>query len=399
MPSYVFQPGDANQEWVLRQKQSATPSKVIYAPSEEQLITAASAVADTEVIGTRPSVKRPRPEETAAPRRTLGTRLAKAAPAVPQRPASKLDQLLAMRRTERVANDVVLLSNEQIRTALKEFNVDETTPQQQRSLPPEVKSKRKSPERKAERNYIDVETERILFPDGDLVAFVPKNEPLWDYPANAMITTRTITALLDVIRHCFPDHLIIDSFGFEVLRKHSRPYPPQLIKMRMACVVFHHSHFVAFGYDPFVKKAYTWDSCKDHYESYRREVFYEFVAWLSAGSNRVVGTETCFKLQAPGSNDCGLFALNAVIRIISNQHGILSRKQLAQKHEDPTFQFALLREDPLRPLPKVSLRQCPDCGKYLRQMTSKERGHDFWRCPDMYCREGRGPWRAAWDAE
>ncbi|CUI14376.1 unnamed protein product, partial [Bodo saltans] len=105
MPSYVFQPGDANQEWVLRQKQSATPSKVIYAPSEEQLTTAASAVAGTQVVGTRPSVKRPRPEEAVAPRRTLGTRLMKVVPAVPQRPASKLDQLLAMRRTERVAND------------------------------------------------------------------------------------------------------------------------------------------------------------------------------------------------------------------------------------------------------------------------------------------------------
>lgn len=89
------------------------------------------------------------------------------------------------------------------------------------------------------------------------------------------------------MRDAFPDHVLLDSSNFELLRRKQRPFEPRPIAMMMICVVHHHSHFVAIGYDPVKTKACSFDCEVDHCNMHRRDLVRQFGTQIKEEGNPV----------------------------------------------------------------------------------------------------------------
>ena len=245
-----------------------------------------------------------------------------------------------------------------------------------------------------------IDDDVVVFPDGDVVEFTFERrqsvDALWEkYENGSFISTRTIEAVLTEVRDLFPGDVVVDPLGLTALL--ARPGRAQ--GMKLCAIAFHSNHYVVFGYCPFTKRFTSYDSLDGYYENERRKLGDKIAQWLEESGNEIMSKRRACPgvLQAEGSNDCGIFALNFALHFLSGgQMGVLSRPQFRLKYDNPSYAFKYFEYNPQRPIPLISDTKC-ECGINLREMVSKASGNRFWGCPNTQCvAEKSGPWRKAW---
>ncbi len=139
-------------------------------------------------------------------------------------------------------------------------------------------------------------------------------------------------------------------------------------RIETCCAVLqNNAHFIAACYRDSSNQLHVFDSCELYRVEERSVLLSAFRLWLHDGGNNV--SEDGIVLhrtlqQPPGSQACGIFAVNNIVLFLSGAPGVLSREQLRERFNNPNYSFTFISDN--------RSRLCEKCGSTLRDRISKE---------------------------
>jgi hypothetical protein len=115
------------------------------------------------------------------------------------------------------------------------------------------------------------------------------------------------------------------------------------------------------------------------------------LSYCEEGCNKVVTVQ----IEVPrkkGVNDCGLYAMNGIIKRVVGAPGALTREQMKTKFNDRSFLFRYVDTD--APTTHYFFgERCEHCSATLQRAFNRARETTYKACGNFHCVNNFGPYR------